>query len=347
MSPAAPVLEVRDLTVTLDGAGVALVDGVSFAVNSQEVLCIVGESGSGKSITALAAMRLLPPGVSASGGHVRLRGQDLAALSGARMRAVRGRDLAMVFQDPMTALNPVIRIGPQIAEMITLHRRDLRGAALKAAVIALLAEVEIPDPEARYAAYPHELSGGMRQRVMIAMAMAHRPAVLIADEPTTALDVTIQAQLLDLLRDARARTGSAMVLITHDLGVVAETADRILILYAGVMMETGGVRDIFLRPRHPYTVGLLASLLDDGPGEHVAYSIPGQALAPADRPRGCVFQPRCQLSRGRQVCIDQRPGLSETAPGHAAACHFPDEVQPWVDADFPRLQAAHGQGAPS
>jgi oligopeptide/dipeptide ABC transporter ATP-binding protein len=338
------ILQVRDLVVDAPSplGRLKLVTGVSFGVRANEVLCIVGESGSGKSISALAIMGLLPQGVEVAGGQILFQGQELNGLSEARIRRLRGPHLAMVFQDPMTALNPVLRIGPQIAEMIALHRRDLRGRALKAAVVALLTEVNIPNPEARYSAYPHELSGGMRQRVMIAMAMAHRPTVLIADEPTTALDVTIQAQLLDLLGNVRAKTGSAMILITHDLGVVAENADRILIMYAGVAMEAGGVEDIFLRPRHPYTVGLLASLLQGAEGERTAYSIPGQATSAAGRPSGCVFQPRCQMSQDRSICVDVRPVLGGPSRTHTAACHFQDEVADWIDARFAHLQAARG-----
>ncbi len=334
---ATPILAVRDLVVdfTTQAGPIRVIDGVSFDVFPNEVLCIVGESGSGKSISLLAAMGLLPAAARIVSGEILFQGRDLRKISGSDLRALRGRDLAMIFQDPMTSLNPVQKIGRQIAEMIALHRPDLGRRAVRARVVELLAQVRIPNPEQRFDAYPHELSGGMRQRVMIAMAMAHAPALLVADEPTTALDVTIQAQVLSLLREMRAATGSAMILVTHDLGVVAETADRVAVMYSGRVMETGTVWDIFNDPRHPYTVGLLASLLQIDSDAATAYAIPGQPPTAARRPSGCVFHPRCGMRRPE--CAEQTPPLSLQTEGHAAACLFAGETPAWVAANFPRI----------
>ena len=334
---ATPILAVRDLVVDFatHAGPIRVIDGVSFEVFPNEVLCIVGESGSGKSISLLAAMGLLPAAARIVSGEILFQERNLREISGSDMRALRGRDLAMIFQDPMTSLNPVQKIGKQIAEMIVLHRPDLGRGAVRARVVELLAQVRIPNPEQRFDAYPHELSGGMRQRVMIAMAMAHAPALLVADEPTTALDVTIQAQVLSLLREMRAATGSAMILVTHDLGVVAETADRVAVMYSGRVMETGTVWDIFNDPRHPYTVGLLASLLQIDSDAAMAYAIPGQPPTAALRPPGCVFRPRCGMSRSE--CAEQIPPLSPQTEGHAAACLFAEETPTWVAANFPRI----------
>ena len=293
-----PVLSIRDLVIEFDSKNGPLraVDGVSFDVREGEVLCIVGESGSGKSLTMLAVMGLLPVGARIASGSIVFRGQELVGMPDKQRRKIRGRDLAMVFQDPMTSLNPVMRVGAQVAEMIRLHRKDLSKTQVRARVIELLELVRIPNAEARYKNYPHEFSGGMRQRAVIAMSMAHNPALLIADEPTTALDVTIQAQVLGVLREVRADTGSSMALITHDLGVVAEVADRVVVMYGGRVMETGTVFEIFEQPKHPYTVGLLASTLragteDDegvrgsGPTAHDRLATHGLRVQPAVRPR--------------------------------------------------------------
>jgi peptide/nickel transport system ATP-binding protein len=319
------VLSVRHLSVDfVTPAGLVRgVDDVSFEVRANEVLCLVGESGSGKSVTLLAAMRLLPPSARVASGEVHFKGQDLRTLSDRALRDLRGCDLAMVFQDPLTALNPVMTIGRQIGDMIALHSPGLNRHELRQQVIGLLTQVGIAEPEARHDAYPHMLSGGMRQRAMIAMAMAHNPALLIADEPTTALDVTIQAQVLDLLRTMRSQAGSALILVTHDLGVVAENADRVAIMYSGRIVETGPVGPLFANPRHPYTQGLLKSLLKPSDGE--VYAIPGAAPAPAERPSGCAFHPRCERRRGRAICAEQIPLLSHVADGQEAACFFPNE----------------------
>jgi peptide/nickel transport system ATP-binding protein/glutathione transport system ATP-binding protein len=259
----APVLEVRDLVVEAGqkDSPVRLVRGVSFDVRAGEVVAIVGESGSGKSMTMLSAMGLLPDGVRVTGGEIRLGGAALDPGNRSAMRAVRGSKLSMIFQDPMTSLNPVMRIGTQIAEMITLHQAGLSRAEVKARSLKLLESVHMPDPERKLRAFPHELSGGQRQRIMIAMAIAHEPMMLIADEPTTALDVTVQAQVMSVLQEARERIASSLVLVTHDLGLVAQNADRVLVMYQGEIVERGSTLDIFQRPQHPYTIKLLSSIL--------------------------------------------------------------------------------------
>jgi oligopeptide/dipeptide ABC transporter ATP-binding protein len=334
-----PLLSVSDLVVEFDtAAGPArAVDGMAFTVRPHELLCIVGESGSGKSVTMLAAMGLLPPSARIASGQIRYKGRELNSLPAREMRRLRGRELAMIFQDPMTSLNPTIRVGKQVGEIITLHEPKVSKAAVKQRVIDLLTQVNIPRPEYRYSAYPHQFSGGMRQRAMIAMAMAHSPALLIADEPTTALDVTIQAQILEVLRQMRERTGSAMVLITHDLGVVAETADRVVVMYSGRVMETGTVQEIFHDPQHPYTIGLLAGLLDIAETGGPAYTIPGQPPALTKRPPGCPFHPRCALHRDREICRTQTPVLTDSPSGRAA-CHFATETEAWATAEFPDLR---------
>jgi peptide/nickel transport system ATP-binding protein len=332
-APDDAVLSVRDLGVEVlrpDGA-VRVVDGVSFEVRRNEVFSVVGESGSGKSITMLAVMGLLMSGrVRIAGGEVTLAGQDLRRLSAEELRKVRGRQMAMIFQDPMTSLNPVLRIGSQIGETLRIHQPGLSSAAIRARVTELLALVGVPNPERRLTQYPHEFSGGMRQRAMIAMAIANEPALLIADEPTTALDVTIQAQVMDVLAEVRARTGASMILITHDLGLVADTADRVAVMYGGRLVEVGDVVEIFARQRHPYTVGLLASLPRLDGGNEELYSIPGQPPGLNNRPRGCVFNARCGLRQGRAICEQEMPPLAAVAAGHAVACHFADETQSWA-----------------
>ena len=323
----APVLEVSGLsTVFHTRRGlVRAVQDVSFAVNAGETLAIVGESGCGKTITALSLMRLvpMPPGEIAA-GSVKVDGTDLLKLSDNEMRSMRGSKIAMIFQEPMTALNPLLTVGNQIEEMVVLHDRCSREVARKRAV-EMLHHVRIPEPDRRAREYPHQLSGGMRQRAMIAMALACRPKVLVADEPTTALDVTIQAQILDLIGDLQREFGTAVVLITHDLGVVAETAKRVVVMYAGRKVEEAPVEEIFARPYHPYMQGLMNSIprvgsargLDVAPDERLQ-EISGIVPPLNDLPPGCAFEPRCTKADAR--CKTQRPELATKAPDHIAAC---------------------------
>jgi peptide/nickel transport system ATP-binding protein len=318
---AEPVLEVEDLQTffyTRRGL-VRAVDRVSFAVGAGETLAIVGESGCGKSITALSVMGLVPsPPGRIVGGSVRLRGRDLLRLDAEAMRRVRGNEISMIFQEPMTSLNPVLTIGDQIAEALTLHQ-DLSRAAARDRAVEMLRLVRIPEPERRAREYPHQLSGGMRQRAMIAMALSCDPKVLIADEPTTALDVTIQAQILELVLELQERLGTAVVLITHDLGVVAETARRVVVLYAGRMVEEAEVTALFDGPLHPYTRGLLGSIprLDEAEGARLQ-EIPGMVPALDALPEGCAFAPRCAMATER--CRAEAPPWREMRPGHWSAC---------------------------
>jgi len=327
---AAPVLEIEGLRthfVTRE-ATVRAVDGVSFTVEAGETLAVVGESGCGKSVTALSVLRLLPsPPARVAGGTIRFRGRDLLALSEPEMRRVRGNEIAMIFQEPMTSLNPVLTVGLQIAEPLIEHR-GLGRAAAAARAIELLRLVNIPEPERRARQYPHELSGGMRQRVMIAMALACEPALLIADEPTTALDVTIQAQILDLLRDLRRKVGAAIVLITHDLGIVAEMAQRVVVMYAGRKVEEAPVEALFAIPRHPYTRGLLGSVprLRSSLGAHAQQrlaEIPGLVPSLREEIVGCPFAPRCRFATDRcQAAAPplEAPDAGAAAQGHLVAC---------------------------
>jgi oligopeptide/dipeptide ABC transporter ATP-binding protein len=298
------------------------VDGVDFEIFPGETLGVVGESGCGKSVTALSVLRLLPePPARVERGEVLFEGRDLLQLPLKELRRIRGSRIAMIFQEPMTSLNPVFTVGNQIEEVLQVHT-DLARSARRQRVIELLDLVGIPSPAQRVNDYPHQLSGGMRQRVMIAMALACDPSLLIADEPTTALDVTIQAQILDLLESLKQRLDMAVLLITHDLGVVAETAQRVAVLYAGRVVETGTVGDLFRSPRHPYTEGLLKST----PGakvEHRAplHVIPGVVPDLVDRTTGCRFRERC--ARAQPICERVDPQLERTAPGHAMACHNP------------------------
>ncbi len=318
-----PLLSVRDLQTTfvLDRrAEVRAVDGVSFDVFPGETLAIVGESGSGKSVTSLSIMRLLPAATGRiAGGQIMFRGRDLAQLPEREMRRVRGREIGMIFQEPMTSLNPVHTIGDQIAEVVIRHEGVGRAKGLVRAV-EMLALVGIPEPRKRAANYPHQMSGGMRQRAMIAMALSCRPALLIADEPTTALDVTIQAQILELMKDLQRQMGMAIIFITHDLGVVAEVADRVLVMYAAQAVETGPVGEIFDRPRMPYTAGLMGSIPRLGASERKVRltTIPGQVPSLARLPGGCRFAPRCAYLR--DACRATAPALEVVAPGHAARC---------------------------
>ncbi|WP_395680571.1 ABC transporter ATP-binding protein [Inquilinus sp.] len=317
----APLLDVRDLSVaaTRDGVETTLVDRVSFALEAGQVMGLVGESGSGKSVTCRALIGLLPGSLRIAGGSVLLKGRDLAALAPEALRRVRGREIGMIFQNPSSHLDPVMRIGDQIAEGIRLHRGASKREARSAAV-DLLRQVGIPDPERRAGGYPHEFSGGMRQRAMIATALACDPEVLIADEPTTALDVTVQAQILRLLLDLRDRRGLAIILITHDLGVVAQSCDRIAVMYGGTLCEAGAKRAVLAAPRHPYTARLIACQPSHGgSGGGMLPFIPGQPPSLADLPSGCRFHPRCDRAFDR--CTAERPEPSWPEPGHMAACH--------------------------
>lgn len=334
-----PVLSVSNLTtefVTPRGR-LRAVDRVSLDLYPGETFAVVGESGSGKSISVLSILGLLPPKAEMVAGQVLLEGRDLATMSTEDVRRVRGHDIGMIFQDPVTSLNPVRTIGWQIREALTTH--GVTGDAAGRRALELLNLVGIPSPERRLEQYPHEFSGGMCQRVMIAIALAHEPKVLVADEPTTALDVTVQAQILEVLRNARAATGSALLLITHDLGVVAENADRVAVMYAGRLVETGTVSEVFARPRHPYTAALLASSPRLGSRRRRLSVIPGQPPRLGDSTNACAFAPRCAVSKGREICRDQTPPLQDeltSIPGtgdgagatRRAACHFSDEVVP-------------------
>src|SRR5579872_5055215 len=324
---AAPLLEVDGLRTFFDlrHGVVKAVDGMTFSLAPRETLAIVGESGCGKSITALSLMRLVPdPPGRIAGGSVRLAGVDLLRLSDEAMRRARGKDIAMIFQEPMTSLNPVLTIGNQIAEVLLLHEPIGRAEA-DAKAVDMLRLARIPEPEQRAKEYPHQLSGGMRQRAMIAMALACNPKVLIADEPTTALDVTIQAQILDIILDLQRKLGTAVILITHDLGVVAETAHRVIVMYAGRKVEEAPVEELFARPQHPYTHGLMASiprlaLMRGEPEGPVArlQEIPGMVPALTNLPPGCSFAPRCPFADDR--CRSFYPPYEQKRPGHWAAC---------------------------
>ncbi|HUQ62833.1 MAG TPA: ABC transporter ATP-binding protein [Acidimicrobiales bacterium] len=325
----APVLSVRDLRVQFrtDRGTLKAADGVSFDLGKNEVIGIVGESGSGKTVTALSVLALLPTTAKAT-GEVLYGERNLLGLKEPEIRAIRGKDIAMVFQDALAALNPLHRVGNQISEAITVHNPKAPRKEVKARVLELLGLVGIPNPKERANEYPHEYSGGMRQRAMIAMAIANDPQILIADEPTTALDVTTQAQVLEVLQRVRERTGSAMIIITHDLGVVAGVADRILVMYAGRIVESGTVDDVFHRPSHPYTLGLLASLprLDREGGRRLP-RIAGQPPSLVDVPSGCSFHPRCPFAKLPEPCSADDPQLLPTVTAnHLSACHFSDEV---------------------
>jgi oligopeptide/dipeptide ABC transporter ATP-binding protein len=326
-----PILSIRDLAVefrTEDGI-VHAVDGISYDVFPGETLGIVGESGSGKSVSTLSILGLIPqpPGRIVSGTAM-FKGKDLLTLGKRALRNVRGDEVAMIFQDPMTSLNPVLTIGYQLGEAIATHYPKVPDAEVKQRVIDLLRLVGVPNPESRYDNYPHEFSGGMRQRAMIAMAMSNSPSLLIADEPTTALDVTIQAQVLEVLKTVQAETDAATILITHDLGIVAEMCERVLVMYGGRIVEQGDVRAIFQSPRHPYTIGLMDSLPKLTEDEEWLQPIPGQPPSLINLPTGCAFHPRCFLSQGRLPCREQIPEARAVDGGedHLAACHFAEEL---------------------
>src|SRR5688572_591971 len=320
----AELIKVKDLRTsffTPEGE-VRAIDGISFEIGEGKTLGLVGESGCGKSVTSLSIMRLIasPPG-KIVGGEILYRGRDLLKLKNEDMRKIRGNEISMIFQEPMTPLNPVFTPGHQIGEAIRLHQ-GLGKKETRQKAIDMLRLVKIADPESRVDAYPHQLSGGMRQRVMIAMALSCNPSLLIADEPTTALDVTIQAQILDLMKELQQKIGMALLLITHDLGVVAEQANDVAIMYAGKVVERASARAIFTRPLHPYTVGLLNSLPSaSGEKKKRLDAIPGVVPSPLHLPSGCRFRDRCP--RAADLCAQIEPQLLEREPGHTVACHFP------------------------
>jgi peptide/nickel transport system ATP-binding protein len=314
------LLEVRNLTTRFksDNGDFAAVDDVSFTLDAGRTLGIVGESGCGKSVTSLSIMGLLPKGQGrVAAGEILFNGIDLTTLPPAAMRDLRGNEIAMIFQEPMTSLNPAFTIGNQLIEAIRCHR-DISEADAHARAIEMLARVRIPSPEQRINTYPHKLSGGMRQRVMIAMALACEPKLLIADEPTTALDVTIQAQVLDLMRTLRAKAGTAIILITHDLGVIAELADEVAVMYAGRVVERASVERLFAEPQHPYTIGLLGSIPKMHLNQSRLAAIEGQVPSPAAAANGCRFAARCPFADAK--CVEAVPVLAEQSSGHFAAC---------------------------
>jgi oligopeptide/dipeptide ABC transporter ATP-binding protein len=326
-----PVLSIQDLTVefgTEDGI-VHAVTEVSYDLFPGETLGIVGESGSGKSVSVMSMLGLIPvpPGKIVS-GQALYQGRDLLTMRKKELRTIRGGKVAMIFQDPMTSLNPVLTIGDQIAEAIQVHNPGTSDADARKRVVHLLEVVGVPSADRRFDQYPHEFSGGMRQRAMIAMAIANDPVVLIADEPTTALDVTIQAQIVEVMRAAQEETHAAIILITHDLGLIAELADRVVVMYAGRVVELGDVYTIFNSPRHPYTVGLMNSLARVDMDQDWLRPIPGQPPSLLNRPPGCAFHPRCEFSQGRERCRTEVPELRSFGEGgaHLSACHFAEEL---------------------
>jgi oligopeptide/dipeptide ABC transporter ATP-binding protein len=320
---ATPILEIDRLSVEfrLGGRRVRALSDISFAICRGEILGLVGESGCGKSLTSLAIMRLLPRNAAIAGGRILLEGRDLVVIPEAEMRTLRGNAVSMIFQEPMVALNPLATIGRQIEESLLIHRAMSQDARTQRA-LELLALVGMPDPRERHRQYPHQLSGGMGQRAMIAMALACEPGLIIADEPTTALDATIQAQILDLLREIRERLGTAILFITHNMGVIADIADRVAVMYAGQVVETAAVERLFAAPAHPYTAALLRSIPDLGSDRRERLpSIAGRVPPLGAIPSACTFQDRCPFVTA--VCREERPLLEDVAPGHQAACWHP------------------------
>jgi oligopeptide/dipeptide ABC transporter ATP-binding protein len=330
------LLEVRGLKTHFDTRQgvVKAVDGADFHVDRGEVLGLVGESGCGKSVTSLSIMGLVPKPGNVVAGEILFAGKDIAEMKAAEVRELRGEHISMIFQQPSSALNPVYRAGAQIQEVFELHR-DWSSEVEEEKVIEMLAKVGIPDPKRRAASYPHELSGGMAQRIMIAMALACEPELLIADEPTTALDVTIQAQILDLIRDLQQKSKTAVILITHDLGIVAEMADRVAVMYAGEIVEEADVRTIFRHPLHPYTKGLIGSIPVLGALRERLDVIPGVVPSMIDLPAGCRFAPRCgpRVEHGLQICTQLEPDLREVEEGHKARCWLYFGPEKVVDVD--------------
>ena len=315
-----PLLAISDLSVTFatDRGQVQALDGVSLSLNAGETLAVVGESGSGKSVTALSILGLLGDSGRVSDGSIEFGGEDLTKVSDQRLREIRGNQIAFIFQEPMSSLNPVLTIGTQVAEPIWLHHKKSWSEAFEQAG-ELLQRVAIPDAVKRLEDYPHQFSGGMRQRVMIAMALACQPKLIIADEPTTALDVTVQAQILSLLKNLTKEANSSLILITHDLGVVARYADNVAVMYGGRVVETASARELYKNPQHPYTEGLMASIpkLDGDPGSRL-YTLEGQPPDLSNLPSGCSFHPRCPYAQDK--CTMTKPTLSEVAPNHLRAC---------------------------
>ena len=323
------ILQVENLTTSFltSNGEVQAVRGVSFSVGKGEILGIVGESGSGKSVTSMSILRLLADTARIKDGSILFEGEDLTKVSKKKLREIRGNKISMIFQDPMSSLNPLIPVGKQVSEMIKIHHPKMGKEERKAQVMELFAKVRIPEPEKRYHSFPHEFSGGMRQRVMIAMALANKPELLIADEPTTALDVTIQDQILRQLRELDKEYGASIIFITHDLGVVAELCDRVLVMYGGLIMEEALIDDLFERPGHPYTMGLLHSIPDvEQEKSERLEPIPGSPPDMTNPPAGCPFAPRC--SYARKVCAGSLPDFVEVGEGHRTRCFLQYEDAP-------------------
>lgn len=330
-----PILKVENLRTSFmtSNGEVQAVRGVSFSVKKGEVLGIVGESGSGKSVTSMSILQLLADTARIKEGSILFEGEDLIKSSKKRMREIRGEKISMIFQDPMSSLNPLITVGKQVGEMILQHHPDRKKEDVKKEVLELFAKVRIPEPEKRYNSYPHEFSGGMRQRVMIAMALANKPDLLIADEPTTALDVTIQDQILRQLRELEKEYGTSIIFITHDLGVVAELCDRVIVMYGGMIMEEAYIDDIFEHPSHPYTMGLLASIPDvEQDKSQRLMPIPGSPPDMTNPPKGCPFAPRCPYAR--KICGGEVPEFTEAGENHKSRCFLLYEDAP-KDANNP------------
>lgn len=330
-----PIIEIKNLkTSFMTGNGeVQAVRGVSFQVGKGEILGIVGESGSGKSVTSMSILRLLADTAVIKEGEILFDGNDLTKMSKKEMQKIRGEHISMIFQDPMSSLNPLIPVGKQVAEMIREHHREISKEKAKEQVLELFRRVRIPEPEKRYQCYPHEFSGGMRQRVMIAMALANKPKLLIADEPTTALDVTIQDQILKQLRSLQKESQTSIMFITHDLGVVAELCERVIVMYGGLIMEEAPIDDIFENPKHPYTLGLLASIpgLDKDKSQRLS-PIPGSPPDMTNPPKGCPFAPRCRYAR--RICAQECPGYVQIDENHRSMCWLlqpdaPEEMNPF------------------
>ena len=317
---ATPVLRLQNLNVKFAGSPVSVLDGISLTVKAGETLALVGESGCGKSITSLALMGLLPASAQIVSGDMQFRRHDLRKLSPREYADLRGNELAMIFQEPMTSLNPAFTLGDQLSEAVMRHQNVSRAQAMNTA-LQILEKVQIPAAEMRLKAYPHQLSGGMRQRVMIAMALINHPKLLIADEPTTALDVTIQAQIIELLLDLQQQENMALVLITHDLALVAEAAHKIIVMYAGQVVETGDAKDIFRAPRHPYTQALLRALPEFAQDKARLASLPGVVPGKYDRPNGCLLNPRCPYATDK--CRSEEPALADLTGGRQSKCHYP------------------------